>query len=65
LFVPRPLLYAEASFASVQLLMTKRKAQPNSLFDDLAASLAFAEQITVPDNDSLAQIQTDLQQSHT
>jgi DNA polymerase len=45
--------------------MTKRKAQPNSLFDDLAASLAFAEQITVPDNDSLAQIQTDLQQSHT
>ena len=47
--------------------MTTRKSQPaeNFLFADVAQPLAFAEQLAVPANDSLAEIQHDLQHSHT
>lgn len=47
--------------------MATRKDQPaeNFLFDDLAQSRAYSEQIAVPANDSLAQIQADLQHSPT
>lgn len=39
--------------------------QDNFLFDDLTPSLMHTEQIVVPANDSLAQLQHDLQHSHT
>ncbi len=47
--------------------MATRKSQPaeNFLFDDLSQSLEYVEQIAVSANDSLEQIQYDLQHSHT
>ena len=47
--------------------MATRKAQPkdNFLFEDLSNPLEYSEQIEVPANDSLEQIQHDLQHTHT
>ncbi len=47
--------------------MATRKPQPaeNFLFDDLSQSLEYSEQTVVAANDSIAQIQTDVQHSHT
>lgn len=47
--------------------MATRKSQPsdNFLFDDLSQSLAHTEQVEIPASDSLAQIQEDLQHTHT
>ena len=47
--------------------MATRKSQPQGdfLFDDLSQSLAHTEQIEAPVNDSLVQIQSDLQHTHT
>ena len=47
--------------------MATRKSQPaeNFLFDDLSQSLEYAEQISSSANDSLEQIQADLQHSPT
>ncbi len=47
--------------------MATRKSQPDDsfLFDDLSQPLVHTEQITVPENDSLAQIQNDLQHAPT
>lgn len=47
--------------------MATRKSQPkdNLLFDDLSQSLEHTEQIEIPANDSLEQIQHDLQHTHT
>ena len=47
--------------------MATRNPQPqdNFLFDDLSPSRAHTEQFAVPTNDSLNQIQAELQHSHT
>ncbi len=47
--------------------MASRKSPPaeNFLFDDLSQSFEYSEQLALPLNDSLAQIQNDLQHSHS